>query len=95
MKKTEFKIGDVIAVDHKLERVAKDEHRNWIPKKIDPISVYIVGVRTLKNGDMVFNDTEEELNGPDFVATVNFPAIMVTKGLYSRPFFVIHEKEQK
>lgn len=93
MKTEKFQIGQKIVVDHKLERVAKDEHRNWIPKSITAISVYVVGMRTLKNGDMVFNDTEEELRGPDFVATVNFPAIMVTKGLHSKPFFVIHERE--
>lgn len=90
MKKERFKIGDTIVVDHKLERVRVGSNRNWIPKKIKEMKVYVVGMRTLQNGKV---DASDE--GDFFDATIHFPAIMVTKGIHSKPFFVIHEKEEE
>ena len=72
MKK--YKIGDRIAVIHKLERRKTDRHRNWTIKMLPkPVMVTVVGIRILWNGYV-------RADG-NFVRTTHKRAVMVAPNL--------------
>lgn len=95
----EVTIGMAVMVDQKLVRKKRFRPQSedgsglpgpimnvWVAQKIEPKQVYVVGVRNLKNGKIYYRGEYEQ---PAFVCTEQVPALMVTDGLRSKPFFVL------
>jgi len=86
-------MGQWIEVNYKLKRVWHPaegpfgkERKSWtdLPFKA-PIRVMICGERVLSNGTVVYGGYDK---GTEYNAKEHFKALMVTKGLRSKPFFV-------
>lgn len=89
MKNEKHFIGEQMTVDYYLKRSFFKEKRNWIPTPMEKCTVFVVGIRTLQNGDVKYNGINGEGEMPEFKPTVHFKALMVTKSIYSKPFFII------
>jgi hypothetical protein len=87
-----YRIGQKITVNHKLERVSEGQgwrNRKWITSFLPNTEVYVIGVRQLANGYVDGDSTD----GYWFVAKENIKALLVTKNIRTKPFYVLNNEE--
>jgi hypothetical protein len=87
-------IGDKLKINGRLIRRSERRPINdygftqawkvWKPKETKEIEVYFLGFRTLSNGKLYYDSDAGYMYG----AEEYIKGIMVTKGVYSAPFFV-------
>lgn len=98
-----LKLGDRITISKRLYRRSKEvkgindvgkyiqphEERYWVSDRLkEPIEVMIIGKRTLKNGNVIY---EGEI-GNVFYQTGFVQAYLVVKDMNSKPFYIEIER---
>ena len=77
------KFGDKITVNHKLVRRAKGNYKFWRVDTIAEKEVIIIGVRTLSNGDRIWEEY-----GWEYIQKETFKALLVACSLREKPFYI-------
>jgi len=85
--KEKIRLGQTITVDHSLIREYRGYSRNWEKRKRIPKEVIVIGVRTLHNGRV-----EYENDIKFFVSMEKFKALLVVENLKNKPFCIKYEE---
>jgi len=83
-----MKLGDKCIVNNKLVRYCiEPDKREWVPKEITFKAVIIIGVRTLRNGIVLYQYGDEQNL---FEVTSTIKAYLVVEDLNKKPFYTTY-----